>query len=242
MPIRETPPEKGRGRSRGANWSNLKVARGERHECYSCGKTHWIDCHTNYGVTQPCLKVVTDGELACPRCTEPVETMGYVAVWLASNIKPMFALVHHDQRERADPLMRGQPVWVGRDDHKTAGIYVLGRCDAKSKFLRCDTPSLLAAIDLMPTLLKVWKLPQLAVWAQPERLSGDNALSLDTTQPREVGASDTPDARRSDAQPYTPPDPLDMDDAYVETVNRVKGRVAALDAPPSTNGKPKKGG
>lgn len=156
----------------------MKVARGEKHECYACGKAHWIDCHTNFGVSQPCLTLVTSGEVPCPRCTEPVETMGYVALWLAWNTKPMFALVHHDQRERVDALHRGQPVWVGRDDHKTAGIYVISRLGTKVSMLKLDRPALVATVDLLPTLLKVWKLPQLAAWAQCQSAVSDNAVSL----------------------------------------------------------------
>lgn len=178
MPIRETPPEEGRGRSVSANWSNLKTARGERHECYACGKSHWFDCHTYSGVTQPCLSAVTNKELPCPRCTEPVETMGYVAVWRAWDTKGMFALVHLDQRERADKLQRGEPVWVGRDDYQKAGIYVISRAGAKVPRLKLDTPSLLAAVDLLPTLLKCWKLPQLAAWVRAQGGMSDKPVSL----------------------------------------------------------------
>lgn len=182
MSLEETPPEKGRGRRARVHWRTMKTARGETHEAHACGHAKWYDCHTRYGVTQPCLQVVTKGELKCARCGEEIETMGYVAVWRARDTQPMVALVHLDQRERCDKLRRGQPVWVMRDDHKTAGIAVIGRTDDHKKFLKLDSPALLAPIDLSEYCLAVWKLPQLKDWFRAKKEASDNAVSLTKTE------------------------------------------------------------
>lgn len=178
MSIRETPPEKGRGSARGPSWSNLLVKRGEKHEMFATGKSHWFDCHTQFGNTQPCCVLVTDGAVKCSRCHQPVETMGYIALWRGWDLKPMFALVHHEQRERTDKFRRGQPVLVGRDDHKGAGIYCLPRTEDVRKFLKIDTPTLQATVDLLPALLTIWKLPDLRAWSMREEADSDNAVSL----------------------------------------------------------------
>lgn len=166
MALRQTPPERGRKLNAGTFWRHWTIKRGQKEEAYATATAHWYECHTAHGRTQPCLKEVTNGALHCPRCHEPTETMGYVPLWRALDVRPMFVLVHFDQFEQVAKLRRGQPVWAWRDDHPTAGVTVVRRTDDTTKFLKLDTPALVGAIDLEPTLLKIWRLPALEAWSK----------------------------------------------------------------------------
>jgi hypothetical protein len=108
--------------------------------------------------------------------------MGWVAVWREIDLCCMFALVHNEQRERADKLRRGQPVIVMRDDHKTAGIAVVPRSDDPTRFLRLDTPSLSGPIDILPSLLRIWRYPCLVQYLQGEAVKTVSTVPVKTEQ------------------------------------------------------------
>jgi hypothetical protein len=134
------------------------------------------------------------------------------------------------QRDTLDALDCFTKVVVGRAKGKGAGVYVQP-CTNQEPAWTSTLVERQHSADVTTSLLTVWGVQEVTSFFCGAGAS-DNVLSLDIERGDECErkrgfVADSP-------QPTYPPDPLDVNESYVEVVNRMKGRGDRLK--PSTNG------
>jgi len=168
---------------------------------YVAGPAQWFQCHSK-GKTKACQAHLTNDALTCPLCEGgvPREEAGYLPLWREIDGKPCCVIVHPTVREAVDSLPVHRRVIVGRgaDDHD--GVYVLPALDPRPLFTS-SAPWKLRHADILPTLLKLWKLPALTAWVNDEKPVSDPAC---ITRPAQK-----PDPARQGRSPAPVPIPED---------------------------------
>jgi len=234
MPVRQSPPGRG-GEQRAPHFVHVKTAQGEQWHAYCAGPCQWYDCHAK-GRTKPCLHKVTGGELVCEKCSplNPVERIGYQPLFRQLDSKPCFVVVHETVEEQVSALRHLSRVIVGRGEDKSDGVYVIPALNPDPRF-QSAVAWKLRPIDLLPSLLRVWGMPELQQWAALDALKSDNALSL----PQPVAA---PGEQPADVEDDTVPPAVRARLRSEEFYQKVRnGEIKApVGIKPPTNGKPKK--
>ena len=89
---------------------------GDRWNAYLAGPAWWGWCHKSTR-TKPCLDLLTNGALECPRCLagkEPLMT-GYVPVYRQADGAPRSVIVAEVSREVIDSIKLHTRVLIGRE-------------------------------------------------------------------------------------------------------------------------------
>jgi len=223
------------------NFSYWAIGGGEKSAAYVAGPTRWVIGHPSDKGSKPCLTWLTNGNLPCRFCHLqkcPVQ-LGYVPVYRAVDWRPLLLIVREDMREWCEKFETHMRIIVSREREKGAGLCVRPALDQEPAF--CSTIDYRTREqDCQHSLLTLWKMPELVAWMQCG-VTSDNAVSLSkpnalTSQGEQFGGM-----TKAAAQKYTPPDPLDANEAFVASVNRLKNKGVAIDAKPSKNGHHKSG-
>lgn len=192
MGLKQTPPGGGGGKAH-VHFTHVKTAHGQQWHAHMAGPIHWFTCHASQR-SKPCLHAVTDGELVCDRCGpgRVTSVLGYVPMYREVDGKPVFVVVYDHAREQLDQLKFHRRVLVGRGPDQNDTIYILEALKQATKY-DSRLPERWKNADLTPTLLKIWGIPELAVWYMRTEGKSDNAMSLPTGV-----------AKKSDGTPFSP--------------------------------------
>lgn len=184
--LHQTPPGRGGRKNVPLHFTNRKVPRKTGYDAWIAGPIQWYTCHTITRPTKPCLKIITDGVLACPRCGTKEEVMGYVPLFDAAESKPVLALVHENDRERLDAIPHHQAVHVFREDRDDAGISI-------TPYLSKNFPRFVTAldakkhpVDITRALVTIWAQSTLTDWFNAQLAASDTPVSLKKEKPTSI--------------------------------------------------------
>lgn len=180
MSLHQSPPGRGEG-SKSPHFIHIKTAHGERWNAYAAGPCMWFDCHAS-GRSKPCLHAVTGGALPCPICSplKPVEKLGYQPLYRESDGRPGFVVLHECAAEPVLHLKKHRRVIVGREDDQADGVFVVLHPNEEPR-MHTTLAWKQNDIDLTESLLRVWKVPELAAWYNATRAASDSPVSLAET-------------------------------------------------------------
>lgn len=210
------------------------ITGGQKHSGYLAGPAKWFLCHPSDKGTKPCLHWMTKGELTCRFCgaAKMPEEGGYVPVWNAVNWAPKILFVYGDEREHVEKLELHQKLLIGREPGRGERVYVRLAMNQEPLFNTTD-PRKKIARDITPSLLLMWKLPELVAWLAR---SNDNALSQRPAPTTSDGKPFGPMTKAA-AERYGDQDAPagGSDDVFGAAVDRAKNRMS--NPRPSRNGK-----
>lgn len=163
MPLPQHPPGSGGKRAR-VHYCYVSTQPGQNWHAWIAGPCHWFLSHTK-GRSQPCVEEMTDGEIHCERCAagHQCEVIGYQPLYREVDCKPVMVIVHEYGREAVDALKLHQRVTVGRGAEQSDGVYVTPALKSDPRYTS-TLPERMRAADLTETLLRVWRIPELAEW------------------------------------------------------------------------------
>lgn len=130
-----------------------------------CGFCH--DYHEDHGPTKVCLHWFTDGALYCERCRRQpaVEKMWYCLWWRDEDGAPLLTICRNAAADFVKDLKYGDSVYCGKVDKLSSNF--LKRSGGNQKFASSH-PLRQKEVEILPTLLMVWKFPQLDKWCQEQ--------------------------------------------------------------------------
>lgn len=230
MAIRQSPPGEGRGKGR-LHFTYVPTSAKTPWHAYVAGPCMWFDCHEK-GKTKPCLDVVTEGALTCPRCVEispPVPT-GYLPLYRAADGKPVMVIVHEYTREIVDALPFHARVLVKREHGVGEGVAVTRTLDQQPKFITTLAEKSRPAQPLH-SLLRIWGYPELIEWHN--ETTGDNVPVCITHPIRKVRTPIVPPAA-----PSAPVDTSTMSQTSMEAIEIIRQRNEAFVAQTRNGKKP----
>lgn len=247
MGARQSRPQRG---SEVAHWPYCATEPGSVFKAWFAGGAFWTRTHGEKPST-PCLEEITAGALACAKCAALVPTVliGYVPIYREEDNKPCLVIVHEDQWDAILGLPKWQPILVGRGSGRGDGVWVR-RWETLARY-QTTLESRQRIPNLLPSLLRMWKLPALTQWVEADRAAhgldggervtkqpadSDSGLSLLT--PEKGGEDRGPGATDSSAESKgaAPGLPL-ADDAYEVTKNRINKKLRGGNASANGNGK-----
>lgn len=162
MPLRNKTPGEG-GSVRCFHNKHLKTRNGEKWYAHLAGKVCWIECHT-VGYSKPCLYWISYGELVCKKChpLDPKETLGYVPVWREKEGAPGFVVVKDYSRDIVERIKVHDRLLISRGYEESDALSVVP-ADGGKRY-HSTRPDFMAHVDLTPSLLRIWKIPELTEW------------------------------------------------------------------------------
>jgi hypothetical protein len=203
---------------------------------YLAGPPWWVKAHTK-GKSKCCVKWLTDGRVACSRCSQPKkpDTIAYVPIYREQDGNPILVIVWE---RSADAL---------------AGISHLTRVKVMRESLRGDTVCVMRAlkqidyrttlkyrhveVDVQPSVVKLWGQPEVFDWYRTFHGEvNDNAVSQppaptpDSKPPAKKPARDSRKARVVIEDDGNAP----MRELFPELAAKCAERAACVE--PSTNG------
>lgn len=164
MPFKNAP-KKGTDRARVVMFTYLKELKGGKtFTAYVAGPTCWLHCHPSER-TQPCLTELTGGELTCLHCAEGKvsEVKGVMPLYVEPSRKPFFVWLNEELRDVVDALTLHTKVTVGRDLGKGMPAWVV-KCTNQEPAFTTTLPERQRPADIAPTLLKIFRMPELVHW------------------------------------------------------------------------------
>lgn len=151
--------------SRHTHFHYVSTKCGESWHAWKAGDAVWFQCHQK-GRTKPCLNAVTNGVLACPYCTDPnnrVALTGYLPLFREVDARPVFVVLHDYLFERIEDLKHLERVVVARGRVQSDGVSVC-RAPVQSPRYHSTLPERMRPMDLIPALICIWNIPELAAW------------------------------------------------------------------------------
>lgn len=235
MLIPSTPRRTG-ARSKPVHFTYVGVERGQPTEAYIAGPTWWGWLHMSRP-SKPCVYELTGGKIACRFCGEGKRRVAVVKGWvpLYRRLDGLAWMVPVDecQRDTVDALKCFAKVMVGRGKGKGVGVWVQP-CVSQEPVWTSTLPERTKPADVSASLITVWALPEVTnFFCGPS----DTTLSLPQAPGREriEGTNEGRGEELADVKPYTAPDPLAANEAFVDSVNRAKNRLKPYE--PSANGR-----
>ena len=114
-----------------------------------------------------CLHWFTDGALYCERCRRQpaVEKMWYCPWWREEDGAPLLTICRNAAADFVKELKYGEAIYCGKVDKLSSNF--LKPSGIKQKFTS-GHPLRQREVEILPTLLMVWKFPQLDKWCQEQ--------------------------------------------------------------------------
>lgn len=238
-----TQPPTGGGERAYVHFHYCNTEPGAKWHAYIAGACMWFWCHPSRR-TKPCLHIITEGKLECPKCGSAVapQLIGYQPLYREIDSRPVFIVLHEYTRETVDKLALHTRVIVGREASQSDGVWLMKALSPNPVFSSTLRERQRGA-DLSETLLRVWGIPALTTWYR-----GWNDTARTISAPEELSMAPTNEGRwrLSVPPPTTSAEALAIDAHRVDdtplaadlsaALERVKGREAV-----TSNAKRKKG-
>lgn len=222
---REPDPWKSR---KPAKWNYQVVQNGGRMNAFLGAYPFGVQCHFDHG-SKPCLNDMTKGDLPCKYCgvdDEP-EWRGYTAIYTTEYL-PRFVIITDDYLESVREIPIHAQVKISRGNG--AKDPVILRADLWRTLPLPPSPERNAPVDLLPSLLRMWKIPALVKWHADHSTP---ARAVQVVPPAEV----VPPAIAERMAPAALPTPDQIEAKLDEVLSNLvhKGKRMSR-ARPSTNG------
>lgn len=178
MPFKNTP-RRGADRARTVYFTYLRELKGgTKFTGYIAGATWWGLVHPSER-TQPCFDELTGGDLHCPHCARGAvpAIKGVCPLYIEPPRKPFFVWLDEELRDVVDTLKLHTKVIVGREVGKGMPAWV-ARCLNQEPAFTTTLPERQRPADITPTLLKIFRSPELVAWYNRTHGESDNAVSL----------------------------------------------------------------
>jgi len=202
-------------------WDYLTIENGTTTCGFLAAYPLGVWCHHASG-SKPCLIRFTSGTLRCPRCNpdKPAEWRGFVALWDREYV-PRFVIVTGEYYESILEIPIGSLVKVSRGKAKYSPCVI--RPDPWRTLPLPPSPNRSAEVDLLPSLMRQWKIPELTLWWVEHRVAGVGDAPAASTP-----ATPKPPRKRP-AVPDVPVTEADREEGAEELLkvsNRIRGRLA----------------
>lgn len=231
-------PRRGKDPSRPEHFAFLRGYKGEELYGYFAGPIIWLEMHTSDQGSKPCMHLLTNGELSCPKCKfgEPARK-GACGFYHWRDWKPYFLWVD-DSREDIYATFKWQnKIKFGREKLKGSPVWAALCLAQHDEFPTTDARRKKPA-DLTESLLRIFDDAALTLWYRTTHGASDKPVSLPTgTAVKDNGTPYKPEyqaaAKRAGAR-VIPNDPPSIDtDLSVEYLQGIQDRGRK----PSKNGK-----
>lgn len=182
MGIRSQEPDPGQKTGR-AQWVYQPVANGARINAFLAGYPFGVQCHYD-GASKPCRSAITGGVLGCKYCGvghEP-EWRGFTPIYTEHYLW-RFVLIPPEYLEAVRELPLSSLIRVSRGNRKYDPPLI--KPDPWRTLPLPPDAERAKPIDLLPSLLKCWKDPELTKWhmENPNPRASVNAVSLPADVP-----------------------------------------------------------
>lgn len=164
-------------------WDYLSVENGLTTCGFLAAYPLGVQCH-HLGGSKPCLLKFTHGALPCKMCSadKPPEWRGFTAIWDREYV-PRFVVITEDYCESVREIPLKSLIKISRAKTKYSPCVIRAdqwRTQPLPPNARRDVP-----VDLIPALLRQWKLPELTLWYFEQLKSdvGVTPVSLTTPVP-----------------------------------------------------------
>ena len=234
MPLPQHPPGSGGKRAR-VHYCYVSTQPGQNWHAWIAGPCHWFLSHTK-GRSQPCVEEMTDGEIHCERCAagHQCEVIGYQPLYREVDCKPVMVIVHEYGREAIDALKLHQRVTVGRGAEQSDGVYVTPALKSEPRYTS-TLPERMRPADLAETLLRVWRIPELAEWYRQTHGTPDAPLLAPPKKALPLFDHGDPPPEIPGVKKMVSPEPVGESAELFDAVkDRIKNKTRHLK--PSTNG------
>lgn len=227
MGIRSEDPTKDPTKGR-QDWEYSAPDRGQTAHGYYAGFTLWITVHHEHG-SRPCRSKVSQGALSCPMCACEAgsKQRGFVAYY-SRDLVPSFYISPDKYRLNIDTIQTREQVVLKRGKKVYDGVVMRAET-----FRPLALPAGLPVgdqVDLLPSLLRMWKDTQLERWHCSTGAS-DTPVSVSVPVP------DVPEEILRRMHPVPDVNPADTDAALDVVMSRLTLKGKKLkDLRPSSNG------
>lgn len=196
------------------------------------------DYHEDHGPTKVCLDWFTDSALYCERCRRQpaTERLAYCLWWRGEDGAPLLTICRNTVAPLLDGLRYGTAIYCAKVD-KFSSNYLKASGSAQ-KFVP-NHPLRQKEVEILPTLLMVWKLPQLDKWCK-EQDHAERYRELNALEPGQQTLSVPPPTTKIEGQAIAAHRRFGHlgDDAVDEAIKKIVVRKDDAEK----NGKHKKGG
>ena len=231
-------PRRGKDQSRPEHFAFLRGYKGEELFGYLAGPLVWLEMHTSDQGSKPCLQLLTNGELSCPKCKFGAPARkGAFPFYHWKDWKPYFLWVDESREDVYDGFRWLAKVKFGREKLKGSPVWAALCLSQHDEFPTTD-PRRKRPVDLTESLLRIFDDAALTLWYRATHGGSDNAPSIaDGTAVKDDGKPFSPmnqgAAKRFGAR-VVPTDPKSIEtDLSVEYLAALQGRGRK----PSKNGK-----
>jgi hypothetical protein len=186
-------PRRGKDNSRPEHFAYLKGYKGEELYGYLAGPVVWLELHTSDRGSQPCLHLLTGGELSCSKCKygEP-SRKGALGFYHAKDWKPYFVWVDESREDIYAGFRWLAKLKFGREKLKGSPVWAALCLSQHDEFPTTD-PRRKKPIDLTESLLRIFADDALTLWYRGSHGLSDRGVSL----PKGTAVKD-------DGEPYSP--------------------------------------
>lgn len=150
------------------NWRGIKG--GQKHIAHVAGPVQWVYMHCSDLGSKPCLYLLSKKCLPCRFCgaSKPPQMVGYLPVYRVPDQKAYCVILYAEMKVTTESLKLHQKITIGREHEKGSALWVQP-CMAQDPAFVPAFPFRADAQDVGDSLLKLWGVPELALW-----LSGHN--------------------------------------------------------------------